>query len=165
LAQALLNGSCPRPARQTRPIWLFIPPYDNDSTRLSCRHLVRHPASFLSPLMPPPSCHAFSAEDVRAGASSSYSSDTSPDTDPRSATARPRGCFTACTRHRFHHRRKARSSSRPFPLFFLPNLLPLPTVATTSRPTLVDAGTGESVLLLAFLRACRQGEHDGACHA
>jgi hypothetical protein len=49
LAHALLNGSCPGPACQTRPIWLFIPPYDNGSTRLSCRHLVRHPASFLSP--------------------------------------------------------------------------------------------------------------------
>jgi hypothetical protein len=42
-----------------------------------------------------------------------------------------------------------------FTLFFLPNLLPLPTVTTASRPTLVDAGTGESVLFLAFLRACR----------
>jgi hypothetical protein len=29
----------------------------NDGPRLSCRHLVRHPASFLSPLMPPPSRH------------------------------------------------------------------------------------------------------------
>jgi hypothetical protein len=30
-----------------------------------------------------------------------------------------------------------------FALFFIPNLLPLPTVAATSRPTLVDAGTGQ----------------------
>jgi hypothetical protein len=52
-----------------------------------------------------------------------------------------------------------------FALFFLPNMLPLPTVAASSRPTLVDAGTGESVLLLAFLRACRRGGHDGAYHA
>jgi hypothetical protein len=29
-----------------------------------------------------------------------------------------------------------------FALFFLPNLLPSPTVAAVSRPTLVDAGTG-----------------------
>jgi hypothetical protein len=28
-----------------------------------------------------------------------------------------------------------------FALFFLPNLLPLPTVAAASRPTLVDVGT------------------------
>jgi hypothetical protein len=46
-----------------------------------------------------------------------------------------------------------------------PNLLPLPTVAAVSRPTLVDVGTGESVLLLAFLHACRRGGHDDACHA
>jgi hypothetical protein len=45
-----------------------------------------------------------------------------------------------------------------------PNLLPLPTVTVTSRPTLVDVDTGESVLLLAFLRACRRGGHDDACH-
>jgi hypothetical protein len=29
-----------------------------------------------------------------------------------------------------------------FALFFLPNLLPPPTVAVVSRPTLVDADTG-----------------------
>jgi hypothetical protein len=29
-----------------------------------------------------------------------------------------------------------------FALFFLPNLLPPPTVAAMSRPTLIDAGTG-----------------------
>jgi hypothetical protein len=52
-----------------------------------------------------------------------------------------------------------------FTLFFLPNLLPPPTVAAASRPMLVDAGMGESVLLLAFLRACRRGGHGAACHA
>jgi hypothetical protein len=52
-----------------------------------------------------------------------------------------------------------------FALFFLPNLLPLPTVAATSQPTLVNVGTDESVLLLAFLRVCRLGGHDGACRA
>jgi hypothetical protein len=41
----------------------------------------------------------------------------------------------------------------------------LPTVAAVNRPTLVDAGTGESVLLLAFLRACRRGRHGDTCHA
>jgi hypothetical protein len=80
------------------------------------------------------------------------------------AIAHLRGCFTACTHHRFL------SSDVPFvfptfALFFLPNLLPLPTVAAASRPMLVDAGTGESVLLLAFLRACRRGGHDGVWHA
>jgi hypothetical protein len=57
LAQALLNGSCIGPARQTRPIWPSISPHDNDGPRLSCRHLIHHPASFLSPLMPPPPRH------------------------------------------------------------------------------------------------------------
>jgi hypothetical protein len=52
LAQTLLNGPCPRPAHQTRPIWPSIPLHDNDGSRLSCHHLVRYPASFLSPLMP-----------------------------------------------------------------------------------------------------------------
>jgi hypothetical protein len=51
-----------------------------------------------------------------------------------------------------------------FALFFLPNLLPLPTVAAASRPTLVDAG-GRVGLAPAFLRVCRRGGHDGACHA
>jgi hypothetical protein len=50
LAQALLNGSCLGPARQTRLIWPFIPPHDNDGPRLSCHHLDRHSTSFLSPL-------------------------------------------------------------------------------------------------------------------
>jgi hypothetical protein len=57
LVQALLNGSCLEPARQTRPIWPSIPPHDNDGPRLSCHHLVHYPASFLSPLMPPPPYH------------------------------------------------------------------------------------------------------------
>jgi hypothetical protein len=42
-----------------------------------------------------------------------------------------------------------------FALFFHPNLLPPPTVAAASRPTLVDAVRGELVILLVFLRACR----------
>jgi hypothetical protein len=57
LAQTLLNGLCLGPAHQTRPIWLSIPPHDNDGPRLSCHHLVRHSTSFLSPLKPPPLRH------------------------------------------------------------------------------------------------------------
>jgi hypothetical protein len=57
LAQALLNGSCLGPTRQTQPIWPSITPHDNDGPRLSCRHLVRHPAYFLSPLVPPHPLH------------------------------------------------------------------------------------------------------------
>jgi hypothetical protein len=119
--------------------------------------------SFLSPLVPPPSCRAFSAEGMGAGTSSPYSSDTSPDTDL---------CSGYCTSTRVFHSMHAPSFSPSadvsfvfpaFALFFLNNLLSLPTSAAASRPTLVDAGTGESVLLLAFLRVCRRG-HDGACH-
>jgi hypothetical protein len=57
LAQALLNGSCLEPARQTQLIWPSIHPHDNDGPRLSFHHLVRHFTSFLSPLMPPPPRH------------------------------------------------------------------------------------------------------------
>jgi hypothetical protein len=57
MLMALLNRSCLGSIRQTRPIWLSIPPHDNNGHRLSCRHLVRHHASFLSPLMPAPPRH------------------------------------------------------------------------------------------------------------
>ena len=89
---------------------------------------------------------------------------TSPDTDSHSGY---------CTSTRTFHIMRTSSflslSNDPFvfpafALFFLPNLLPLPTVAAASRPMLVDVGTGKSILLLAFLRACRRGGHDGAYH-
>jgi hypothetical protein len=84
----------------------------------------------------------FSAAGVGACASSLYSSDTSPDTDSRSGY---------CTSTRMFHIMRAPSFSPSsdipfvfpvFALYFLSNLLPPPTVAATSRPTLVDAGTG-----------------------
>jgi hypothetical protein len=84
----------------------------------------------------------FSAEGVEAGTSSPYSSYTSSDTDPRSGY---------CTSTRKFHNMRAPSflSSSDIPflfltfvLFFLPNLLPPPTVTVASRPTLVDAGMG-----------------------
>jgi hypothetical protein len=84
----------------------------------------------------------FSVECVGAGASSPYSSDTSPDTVPRSGY---------CTSMRTFHSMRAPSFSPSsdvpfvfldFALFFLPNLLPPPTIAVASRPMLVDAGTG-----------------------
>jgi hypothetical protein len=84
----------------------------------------------------------FSAKGVGACVSSLYSSDTSPDTDSRGGY---------CTSTRTFHIMCAPSFSPTsdvpfvfpaFALFFLPNLLPPPTVAAASRPTLVDAGTG-----------------------
>jgi hypothetical protein len=103
--------------------------------------------SFAILLLSLPSClhlraTPFSAEGVGAGVSSSYSSDTSPDTDSRSGY---------CTSTRTFHIMRAPSFSPSsyvpfvfpvFALFFLPNLLPPPTVVAVSRPTLVDAGTG-----------------------
>ncbi|ONM18199.1 hypothetical protein Zm00014a_014110 [Zea mays] len=77
-----------------------------------------------------------------AGASSPYSSNISPDTDPRNGY---------CTSTRMFHSMRAPSFSPSldvpfvfpaFALFFLPNLLPPPTVVAMSRPTLVNAGTG-----------------------
>jgi hypothetical protein len=84
----------------------------------------------------------FSTEGVGAGASSPYSSDTSPDIDSHNGY---------CTSIRTFHIMRAPSFSPSldvtfvfpaFALFFHPNLLPLPTVTAASRPTLVDAGTG-----------------------
>jgi hypothetical protein len=154
LAQALLNGSCFGPAHQTRPIWPSIPPHDNDGPRLSCRHLVRHPVSFLSPLMPPPPRHLFSPEGMGAGASSPYSSNTSPDTDPHSAY---------CTSTRTFHSIRAPSFSQSsdvsfvfpaFDQFFLPNLLPPhPWSQPRADRRSSTRVQGESVLLLAFLHA------------
>ena len=94
---------------------------------LSCLHLRATP---------------FSAEDVGAGASSPYSSDTSPDTDSRSGY---------CTSTRMLHIMRAPSfspSGHPIRLSGLRPVLPpqptapSPTVAAASRPTLVDASTG-----------------------
>jgi hypothetical protein len=94
----------------------------------------------------PPCLHLrvtpFSGEGIGASASSPYSSDTSPDTDSRSGY---------CTSTRTFHIMCASSFSPlsdvpfvfpAFTMFFLPNLLPSPTVAAASQPTLVDAGTG-----------------------
>jgi hypothetical protein len=80
----------------------------------------------------------FSAEGVGACASSPYSPDTIPDTD---------SCSGYCTFTRTFYIMRAPSSDvlfvfLAFALFFLPNLLPPPTVAVASRLTLVDAGTG-----------------------
>jgi hypothetical protein len=84
---------------------------------------------------------SFSAEGVWAGASSPYSSDTSPDTDPHSGY-----CTSMRTFHSMHAPSFSTSSNVPFVFpafdpFFLPNLLPPPMVVVASRLTLVNAGT------------------------
>jgi hypothetical protein len=154
LALALLNGSCLDPDRHTWLIWSSIPPHDNDGPRFSCRHLVRHPASFLSlSLWLRLRATPFSAEGVGADISSLYSSNTSSDTDPRSGY-----CTSTRTFHSMHAPSFSSSSNVPFvfpafALFFLPNLLPPPTAAAMSRPMLFDAGTGR-VGLASSLSLC-----------
>ncbi|PWZ09320.1 hypothetical protein Zm00014a_010914 [Zea mays] len=84
----------------------------------------------------------FSVEGVVAGASFPYSSDTSPDTDSRSGY-----CTSTRTLHIMHAPSFSPSSNASFvfsafALFFIPNLMPSPTVAAASRPMLVDTSTG-----------------------
>jgi hypothetical protein len=128
---------------QTRLIWPSIPPHDNDGSRLSCHRLVRHSTSFSLPSCLHLRATPFSIEGVGACASSLYSSDTSPDIDSRSVY-----CTSTRTFHIMRASSFSSSSDVPFifpafAMFFLPNLLPPPTVATASRPTLVDAGTAQ----------------------
>jgi hypothetical protein len=92
----------------------------------------------------------FSAEGMGTCASSPYSSDTSPDTDPRSGY-----CTSTRTFHSMHAPSFSSSSdvSFAFPafaLFFLPNLLRPPTVVATTRPTLVNVGMGRVGLALSL---------------
>jgi hypothetical protein len=71
-----------------------------------------------------------------------YSSDTIPDIYSRSGY-----CMSTRTFHIMCAPSFLSSSDIPFVfpafvLFFLPNLLPPPTVVATSQPTLVDVGMG-----------------------
>jgi hypothetical protein len=81
------------------------------------------------------------------------------------AITRPRGRFTSCMHHRFHRRRTSRSSSWPSPCSSSPTCFPRPrSKSRVDRRSSVRV-RGESVMLLAFLRACRQGGHGDVCHA
>jgi hypothetical protein len=105
----------------------------------------------------------FSAKGVGAGASSPYLPDTSLNTNPHSGY-----CTSTRTFHSMHAPSFSSSSDvlfvfPAFALFFLPNLLPLPTVVATSQPTLVDEGMGR--VGLAPRHAYCRGGHGGACHA
>jgi hypothetical protein len=155
-------------ARQTRPIWQSIPPHDNDGPRLSCHYLVHHPASFLSPLMSPPLHHPI----LSRGRSSRR-------LIPIFVRHRPRHRLAQWLLHVHedvsHHARTIIFAvvGRPVRLPGLRPVLPpqhvAPAHGRSREPT--DArrrgygATGESVMLLAFLYACRRGGHGGACHA
>jgi hypothetical protein len=84
----------------------------------------------------------FSAEGVGACTSSPYSSDTSPDTDSRSGYCTFTRTFHIMRTPSFWPSSDVLFIFSTFALFFLPNLLPPSMVAVTSRPTLVDPGTG-----------------------
>jgi hypothetical protein len=92
----------------------------------------------------------FLTEGVGAGASFPYSSDTCLDTDLRSGY-----CTSTRTFHNMNAPWMSCLSFRPSPIF-PPQPATPPMVASARRPTLVDAGTGESVLILAFLHAYRR---------
>jgi hypothetical protein len=159
LAQVLLNVSCLRQARQTRPIWLSIPPHDNYDHRLSCHHPVRHSTSFLSPLMPSPSRHPIL------------------DRERRSMHLLP-----VFVLHQHRHRlmqwllhvhedvsHNARTIvfsivGRPVCLPGLRPVLPPQPAAPVGRRSSTRV-RGESVMLLACVRVCRRGGYGGACHA
>jgi hypothetical protein len=92
--------------------------------------------------MPPPSRHLILSRGCRSRRLLPYSSDTSPDTDSRSGY-----CTSTRTFHIMRAPSFSPSSDVPFVfpafvMFFLPNMLPMLTVAATSRPTFVDMGTG-----------------------
>jgi hypothetical protein len=94
-----------------------------------------------------------SAESVGAGASSPYSSNTSPDTDPRSGYCTSTRTFHSMCAPSFLPSSNVSFVFLAFALFFLPNLLPPVTVAVASRPMLFDAGT-ERVGLAPALSSC-----------
>jgi hypothetical protein len=81
------------------------------------------------------------------------------------AIARPWGCFTVCTHHRFRRRRTSHSSSRPSPCSSSPSCCPCPrSQPRADRRSLTWVWASRSCSWL-FLRACRRGGHDGSCHA
>jgi hypothetical protein len=95
----------------------------------------------------------FSAEGVGACASSPYSSYTSLDTDPRSGYCTSTRTFHSMCAPSFSSLSDVSFAFPAFAMFFLPNLLRPPTIAATSRPTLVDMGT-ERVGLALSLSPC-----------
>jgi hypothetical protein len=106
----------------------------------------------------------FSTEGVGAGASSLYSSDTSPDTDSRSGYYTSTRTFHIMRAPSFSPRWTSHLSSWPSPCSSSSTCCP----RTRSQPRADRRSStrvrGESVMLLAFHRACCRGGHGGACH-
>jgi hypothetical protein len=135
----------------------ILPPHDNDGPRLSCSHLVRHPTSFLSPLMPHASASAPPHSRQRAWEQAPpprIRLTPAPTPTRVVAIARPRGRFTACVHHHFRCRWTSHSSSRPSPCSSAPTYYPCPRSQPRVDRCSLTRVRGESVLLLAFLCAC-----------
>jgi hypothetical protein len=106
----------------------------------------------------------FSAKGVGADASSLYSSDTSPHTDPRS------GYCTSTTFQSMRAPSFSPSSDVSFVFSvsscsFSPTYFPRLRSQSRANRHLLTRVRGETVLLLIFLSACCRGGHGSACHA
>jgi hypothetical protein len=118
--------------------------------------------------MTPPPRHAILDSpdtDPRSGASSPYSSNTSPDTDPRSGYCTSTRTFQSMRAPSFSPSSDVPFVFPAFALFFIPNLLPRPRSQPRADRCSSTRVQGKSVLILAFLRACRRGGHGGTYHA
>jgi hypothetical protein len=107
----------------------------------------------------------FSAEGMGAGASSPYSSDTNPDTKPRNGYCTSTRTFYSMRAPSLSPYRTSYSSSRPSPFSSTPICCPCPRSQPRADRRSSTWVRGESIFVLAFLRACHRGGHCGACHA
>jgi hypothetical protein len=73
------------------------------------------------------------------------------------AIAHPRGCFTACTHHRFLRRRTSRSSSRPLPCSSFLTCCPCPrSQPWANRRSSTRVRASRSCSCLFFVRAAEE---------
>jgi hypothetical protein len=107
----------------------------------------------------------FSVEGVGACASSRIRSTPAPTPTSVVAIVRPQGRFTSYAHHRFRRRRTSHSSFWLSPCSFSPTCYPRPRPQPRADRRSLTRVRRESVMLLAFLRACRRGGHGNACHA
>jgi hypothetical protein len=107
----------------------------------------------------------FLVEGVGAGISFPYSSNTNPKTDPRCGYCTSTRTFRSMRAPSFSPSSDVSFVFPAFALFFLPNLLPRQRSQPRADRRSSTRVRGESVLLLAFLRVCRRGGHNGAYHA
>jgi hypothetical protein len=90
---------------------------------------------------------------------------TSPDTESRSGYYMSTRTFHIMRAPSFLPSSDVSFVFPAFALFFHPNLLTRPRTQLQADRRSSMRVRGESVMLLAFLRACRRGGHGGACHS